>query len=167
MRPLPAIIVLGALLASCATPYGEMGPLGGVRGSRISEDVAQITASGNAYTDADTIQRFALRRAAEETVLDGFDLFRIIGRGDQTRTGTQTTAFATGRYNWATGFGYSMPVVKPGETLMIKMIKGPRPDPMPDGEFDAHEVLKFIASADANSDRKHCAADASGRIVCQ
>src|ERR1700761_5778180 len=38
------------------------------------------------------------------------------------------------------GSSFSMPIVKPGQSLIIKMVKGPRPDPMPDGEFDAREV---------------------------
>ncbi|MHB8529628.1 MAG: CC0125/CC1285 family lipoprotein [Caulobacteraceae bacterium] len=147
---------MGAL-AACSTPYQQMGVLGGVNAVRITQDTAQITARGNAYTDPDVIQRYALRRAAEETINDGYDLFRIGGDTDRSLNGSQSFGFATGNRRSVFGSAFSMPVIKPGETLMIKMYKGPRPDPMPDGLFDAHEVLRFAEAAAASKDHKDCA----------
>ena len=56
---------------------------------RITEDTAQIRAIGNANTDPDTVERYALRRAAEETIQDGFDLFRIVRVADRTTGGIE------------------------------------------------------------------------------
>jgi hypothetical protein len=154
-------------LVGCATPYQEMGILGGVKATRITEDTAQITATGNALVDVDTIQQYALRRAAEETVNDGFDLFRIVGDADRTSSGYETGSFSTGNRRGAWGFGYSMPVVKPGQTITIRMLKGPRPDPMPDGEFDAREVLKFLGQAGASSQHRNCAKQPDGSMKCE
>lgn len=154
-------------LCACATPYQEMGVLGGVQAVRITEDTAQIRASGNAYTDPDTIQRYALRRAAEETVADGFDLFRIDTVMDRTAAGSASMALANGgrRGFWASGF--SAPIIKPGQTIMIKMLRGARPDPMPDGEYDAHEVLKYLGEAAASADHKDCTPGPDGKVICR
>ncbi|HEY1750318.1 MAG TPA: hypothetical protein VGG29_03590 [Caulobacteraceae bacterium] len=140
--PISALLLLGA----CETPYTALGPNGGVRAYRITADTAQVTAAGNAYTDPDTVQRYALRRAAEETIDDGFDLFRIVETTDRTRSGETTFGSAIGGRYSVFGTGYTMPIVRPGESLTIKMMKGPRPDPMPDGLYDAHEVLKYLAA---------------------
>ena len=73
-----------------------------------------------------------------------------------------------GRYSWA--FGYSAPVVKPGQSLVIKMIKGPRPDPMPEDEYDAHELLQFMGasrSGGATSDHRNCNPGPDGRMICR
>ena len=166
MRFVP-FLVAAAALAGCTTPYQEMGVLGGVRAARITEDTAQITAVGNGYTDVATIQRYALRRAAEETVNDGFDLFRIGDAADTTRQGSESFGSAYGTRYGAFASGWSMPVIKPGQVLMIKMLHGPAPSPVPDGEFDAHEVLKYLAQGDASADHRHCAPDAAGKVVCQ
>ncbi|HEY5070524.1 MAG TPA: hypothetical protein VII63_00690 [Caulobacteraceae bacterium] len=151
-----SMLACALALASCATPYQEMGALGGVKAVRITEDTTQITARGNAYTDPDTIQRYALRKAAEETIADGFDLFRIGSEADRTLNGAQSFGYAAGNRYSVFGSAFSMPIVKPGQTLIIKMSKGPRPDPMPDGMFDAHEVLRFAEAADASKDHKDC-----------
>ncbi|MFI4933035.1 MAG: CC0125/CC1285 family lipoprotein [Caulobacterales bacterium] len=163
---LPVVIAASLILIGCATPYGEMGYMGGVRAVRITDDTAQITAAGNAYTDVDTIQRYALRRAAEETVADGFDLFKVASSADRTATGEQSFGSAYGNRFALFGTSTSMPVIKPGQSLMIKMVHGPRPDPMPDGEFDAREVLKYLAGADASRDHRDCST-IDGKVVCK
>lgn len=137
-------LAVALMLAGCATPYQEMGLLGGVKATRITDDTAQITAAGNAYTDADTIQQYALRRAAEETIADGFDLFRIASGADRTRTGSESFGSYSGNRWGVWGSSFSMPIIKPGQSLMIRMLKGPKPNPMPDGLFDAREVLAHL-----------------------
>ncbi|HWA60781.1 MAG TPA: hypothetical protein VG939_05370 [Caulobacteraceae bacterium] len=160
-------IFAGLTLTACATPYQEMGALGGVRAVRITQDTAQITASGNGYTDPDTIQRYALRRAAEETIADGFDFFRIVRDQDRTTAGSATYGSATGNRYGIWGWSFSEPIIKPGQSLMIKMTKGPPPNPRPDDLFDAHDVLAHLAGTPYGGDRRDCAPDASGRIVCK
>jgi len=145
-----------------------MGAVGGVRAARISDDTAQITAAGNAYTDADTVQRYALRRAAEETISDGFDLFRVQGAADRTAIASAAFSSATATRYGVFGSSFSMPIIKPGETITIRMLKGPAPAPLPDGEFDAHEVLKYLAGTPyGGADHKDCHTGADGKVVCQ
>lgn len=131
-------------LAGCSTTYQRLNVLGGVQANRISEDAAQVTARGNVFTDPDVTQRYVLRRAAEETIADGYDLFRVTTDLDRTRALIGSFVYSTVEGNAFSGPGVSAAFVKPGETLIIKMSKGPRPNPMPDGEFDAREVIKYL-----------------------
>lgn len=143
-----AVAAIGALatLTACATPYQEMSFTGGVKATRIAADTAIITARGNAYTDPDTVQTYALRRAAEETLADGFDLFRIESDQDRTAVGSQSFGTASASRYAIIGTSFSMPIVKPGQTLVIRMTKGPKPQPTPDGLFDAHEVAQYMGA---------------------
>ncbi len=146
-KTITGALAAGALvaLAGCATPYQQMSLTGGVKATRVTADTVLITAKGNAYTDQDTIQSYALRRAAEETIADGYDLFRIAADTDRTQSGSQSFGYAAGGRRSVLGGAFSMPIVFPGQSLTIRMSKGPRPDPMPDGLFDAHEVLGYLA----------------------
>lgn len=167
MLRLLTAVALGAALAGCATPYQEMGFTGGVQATQITGDTFQVTARGNAYTDADTIQRYALRKSAEQTLQRGYDLFLIGGAEDRTQFGTQSfaTANSTG-WGSAWGTGTSWQLVKPGQTLMVKMLRYPPPDPLPPGMFDAREVLSFLTPP-PKVDQKDCAVGGSGKVVCQ
>ena len=51
--------------------------------------------------------------------------------------------------------------------MMIKMLKGPVAGPLPDGEYDAHDVVKYLTTAIANSDHRDCVTAASGKVVCK
>lgn len=144
-----------------------MGLLGGVEAARITDDTVQIRAQGNGYTDPDTIQRYALRKAAEETINDGFDLFRIDTSLDRTRVGSESFASASGDRYGGFASAFSMPIIKPGQSLMIRMLKGPRPDPMPDGEYDAREVLKYLVDSTGDADHRDCAPGTDGKIICR
>lgn len=166
MRAALPILALAALTA-CATPYQPMGLLGGVTATRIADDTAQIRASGNAYTDPDLIQRYALRRAAEETIADGYDLFRIENVSDRTTVGSETYGSATGTRYGVFGSAFSMPVIKPGQTLTIRMLRGEKPNPMPDNEYDAREVLRYLVDTTGNADHRNCAPGPDGKIVCR
>src|SRR5580658_8637631 len=162
-----SLIAAAAILTACATPYQEMGAIGGVKAVRITNDTVQITAAGNAYTDADTIERYALRRAAEETVNDGFDLFRIANTADRTAVGSESFGSASSTKYGVFGSSFSMPVIKPGETLTIRMLRGPASKPLPDGEYDAREVLRFLAGTPCGADHRDCHPGPDGKITCQ
>jgi|GEM_PF-1571797 len=141
-----AVAVLAMMmLAGCATPYQEMGLLGGVSATQITKDTFQITARGNGYTDADTVERYALRKSAETTLASGFDLFLIGGDKNRSTSMRMSSGYAYGGYNWASGWGFSQELLKPGQTLMVKMFRGELPDPAPPGMFDARDVLSHLA----------------------
>lgn len=140
------LCLAGLALASCATPYQEMGFLGGVQAVQITHDTFQITARGNGYTDPDTIQRFALRKAAETTLANGYDYFAVGGEADRSRSSMVTSGYASGGRGWASGFSTTSNIFKPGQTVLIKAFKGKLPEPAPAGMFDAHELMKYLGT---------------------
>lgn len=144
MWRLGAVVATACSLAACATPYQPMGALGGVDSVRIDETTLQVTARGNAYTDADQIQRYVLRKAAEETLAAGYDLFQIGQEQDRSRVGSRGTGFASGADGgaWFAGSGWTM--IKPGQTVLVRMLRGEKPADAPLGLYDAREVLRFM-----------------------
>ncbi len=136
----PRVLAFLLTLSACATPYQEMGLLGGVEAHRISSDTAQIVAKGNAYTDASVIQRYVLRKAAEETLADGFDYFDISSGNDESQHGSVGSAYGGGRFSSAWFLTSSWEMIKPGQTILIRMLHAPAPEPLPPNVFNAHEV---------------------------
>ena len=148
------------LLAGCQTPYQEQGLLGGVHAQRLDSQTAVITAKGNAYTGATTVRLYAIRRAAEETLADGFDWFSIDGSQDISRSGTivhpgtytsnttaDVSAVGNTAYGTATTTGFSTPgsvqtYIKPGQEVVIHMFKGEKPSGSQG--FVAREVLSYL-----------------------
>ena len=134
-------------LTGCATPYQEMGMLGGVQANQITHDTFQITARGNGYTDPDTIQRYALRKAVETTLAAGFDYFVIRDEADRSRAAQVGYGNATYHRGVASAFSYSGTVFKPGQSVMIKAYKGQPPEPSPPSVYNAHEIVQYMAGA--------------------
>ena len=133
-------------LASCVTPYQPMGLLGGVSATQISGDTFQITARGNGYTDPDAIQRYALRKAAETTLAAGFDYFAVGEEADRSRSGQVTYGSVQAHHGWASGFSVTGNIFKPGQTVLIRCIKGDMPKPLPPGTYNAHEVVQYLST---------------------
>lgn len=160
-----ALAVACLALSACATPYGEMGLMGGVSVQRIDETTFEVLAKGNGFTDQETISHFVMRKAAEETVADGYDLFMIADSRDRSHFSTFTTAgtiqtSTTGEatvvgnqiMGSATSTGYYTPptthhIFKPGEAATVRMFRGAKPNIAPQNLYDAREVLKFMTPA--------------------
>jgi len=124
--------LLAALLGACATPYQEARPgnLGGYVTRRVSHDMFQIAFLGNADTDAARVKDFALLRAAEVTLQNGFRYFVIRDTRDLTRqrvietsssARTAVSMGAGGRYreNMQT-YGLPIKYQTPGLALLIQ-----------------------------------------------
>ena len=60
-----ALAEAAMLLGGCSTRYQEMGFTGRVASEQMSADVFRIKSSGNAYTEATTVQDYVLLKAAE------------------------------------------------------------------------------------------------------
>lgn len=134
-------------LAACSTTYGKMGLAGGVAAASITSDTFRISASGNGYTDAATIQDYALLKAAETTLGAGKTHFTIVGDRDATSTTTQQTSGSFS--SWGGGFvtynpGVNYNVVKPGQDLMIRVWSPAPKDALPPNTFNAQEVFDNI-----------------------
>ena len=71
--------VLGLVLCACATGYQPSNFTGGYTDIKTSGQVWNIRYGGNGYTTAETVQTFWLYHAAELTLAQGYDGFRILG----------------------------------------------------------------------------------------
>lgn len=147
---------LAAVVSACATPYQEMGLLGGVEAVQIDSNTLRVSARGNGFTDIRKMKDYALLKAAEETVAHGYDVFEVIGTENVTRTLHQSsTSYA---YAPVTVFGPNGPsfggasvpvsssetVIKPGEDIVIRMFKGQKASDAPGNVFAAREVIAFL-----------------------
>lgn len=77
-------------LAACATetPYGPAPQDGryGYAESRIEADRYRVSFSGNSLTDLETVENYLLYRAAELTLQQGGDWFKVVNRDTDSKT---------------------------------------------------------------------------------
>lgn len=150
--------IIGAVaLMGCATPYQAQGFRGGFSETRFDETTYQIAFKGNAFVSPDTVQKYVLYRAAELTIQSGFDHFVIVGVQDRTQSaelvtpGTATTrttynAFTPDTVSARSTTTYSperrTQVIKPGQSVTIKMGKGPKPER--DNAYEASTLIAYL-----------------------
>jgi hypothetical protein len=147
-----ALVFLFLALTACATPYQNMGFMGGVEAQRMTADTYRIVARGNGYTGATAIQDYTMLKAAETTKQTGGTHFAIISAADASRTGTVVTpgqvqtsvvgnmAFTT--YSPAMAYNY----VKPGQDTYIRVFTITPGKPTPQGLFSADEIIQFVGT---------------------
>lgn len=79
------------LLAGCATGYSERDFFGnGYTDVRIRPDSFLISFNANQFTHPDKVTQYALLRASELTLQNGYKYFTIVSTRDQTSTQTYT-----------------------------------------------------------------------------
>jgi hypothetical protein len=138
------------LLSGCATKYQEMGFTGGVVAEPVMTDVYRIVARGNAYTSADRVQDFVLLKAAETTLAAGGSYFVIMDQSDRTKVAVgQTPGVAqtsimghTAITTYTPGATYN--VVKPGEALIIRVLRLSSGESPPVGAWPAQDLANTI-----------------------
>ena len=87
-------LVMAAGLSACstATPYQPDRPgqsvSGGYSEIKLAPDRYRVTFEGNRLTSRETVEGYLLYRAAELTLVDGYDGFSIIERNVERRTET-------------------------------------------------------------------------------
>ena len=153
------IIAACLTLTACATPYQDMGYRGGVKVIQLDAHTFIVQSKGNAYTDKTMVVLYALRKAAEQTLANGDEWFRVKGGADADRrqpvvvpgsSSSYTNASVMGVLKMATGTattntyttpGYTETYIKPGAVVVFESGRGPKPDKAK----DAREVLKYLA----------------------
>lgn len=135
------LIGLSALLimffSGCASSYQPEGLGGGYQEVQLDEDVFKVSFRGNGYTKRERATDFALLRAGEVTLQNGYKYFAIIDTQNYSKTGTYTTpttyrtsgnvygygntAYYSGT-TYATG-GQTFNISKPRSTNTIKCFK--------------------------------------------
>jgi hypothetical protein len=147
---LTAIVVCSCILGSCATKYQEMGFSGGVSAQPVMTDVYRIQARGNAYTGSAAVQDFYLLKAAETTLAAGGSHFLIIGAENQTsRSVGQTPGYANTSVVGGTAFmtytpGATYDIIKPGQDVMVKVLRIRAGETPPQGAFPAVDIVHTI-----------------------
>lgn len=138
---------LGVTLAACSTTYGKMGLTGGVAAAPVTSDTYRISARGNGFTDATTVQDYVLLKAAETAIGAGQSHFTIISNRDASNTSYGQTAGSFN--NWGGGFvtynpGVTYDIVKPGEDLMVRVWTPKKGEALPPNTFNAQEVFNNV-----------------------
>ncbi|MGL5264341.1 MAG: CC0125/CC1285 family lipoprotein [Candidatus Rhabdochlamydia sp.] len=79
------------LLSGCATSYKALGFNGGYSEIRKTPDSFMVTFTGNGYTSQEKVMQYALRRASELTLQNGYKYFSVISSTDQTKSHNYST----------------------------------------------------------------------------
>jgi hypothetical protein len=151
-------LALGILLtlASCETPTAYQpapGPLAvGYSEARIEPGRYRVTFRGGPGAPGAEVDDYALLRAAELALRDGYDWFRVTGRSGEARSGGAGALSIGGGsaefgHGGGVGFGVGTTIPLGGgpaltRTLEIQMGRGPTPDE-PD-VYDARGVRTAI-----------------------
>jgi hypothetical protein len=136
--------------AFCATKYQDMGFTGGVMAEPVMTDVYRIVARGNGYTSADRVQDFVLLKAAETTLAAGGNYFVLVDDKNRTSVVTgQTPATAQTNVVGNTAFttyspGATYNIVRPGEALIIRVLRLRPNEAPPAGAFPAQDIANTI-----------------------
>ena len=150
-----ATVMLAACVTAVGTPYGPADEKGfGYQETKLEADRFRISFSGDGATPVDVVEEYALLRAAELTLENGYDWFRVIGRsidGDE-RGGVDVGAgFGSGNYGRrrgvSVGVGGNLGRVGARQfftaRLEILMGKGAQPDDSSE-IYDAQSIVDSI-----------------------
>lgn len=153
------VVAILAALSACATPYQDMGFMGGVKASQIDATTLRVHASGNAFTDPEKTQNYVMLKAAQETQRLGYDLFLVVDSQDRVKTDYtalpgSTTSYTSGYVsdfgnlhattNTYTSPGHIVSSEKPRSDIVIKLYKGPKPQNSPPTLYAASEVIQYL-----------------------
>ncbi len=153
-----AAAALAAACASAPTPYAPATGASsyGYSEQKIEADRYAIRFNGNRATAANAAQDYALLRAAEITLRDGYEWFAVVDRAapDQsTRSSNPNVSVGVGGTSGSFGSGVSTGVgisfggggartVREPAALEVKMGSGPRPDQA--NVYDAQSVVDTL-----------------------
>jgi hypothetical protein len=132
------VVVVPMLVAGCATPYQEMGFLGGVKAQQITATSYRIVSRGNGYTARTDVQDYVLLKAAETTKEAGYTHFALVSAADASQV-SYDTSYGRG---WAT----TSTSIKPGEDAYIRVFRLRPGEQAPANSFLAEEIIRFVGS---------------------
>ena len=159
MKPLIALAFSAALLSACATAAPTVyGPQTAPRGAgyteyRLESGRYRVTFQGNPGAPVNQVSDYALLRAAELALRDGYDWFRVADRmTQQTGSGSGSTLSiggGSGSYGRSSAVGVGLGTsfnLGPGPAVSSSMEvvfgKGPRPR---DGDvYDARDIVQTV-----------------------
>lgn len=134
-------ILLSIILAGCATPYQELGALGGVSAAQTGKDTFRISARTNGYTDPAAAQDFVLMKAAETAQQHGATHFSIIDESDVTRTG------------YAVAGSVAMRIRYPSQDTNIRIFSLRSGEKPPTNAYVAEDTIRYVSPRLKNPQR--------------
>lgn len=159
--------IAGAMLAglaACATPTPYQPAIDtpyGFAEQRIEPDRYRVTFSGNTITDRETVENYLLLRAAELTLQQGYEYFRVVTRDTDAETRQYATSAYPGygfnahyryyhpRYGWYGPYSPFFNDVEVRESTRYQAIAeikfGPGPYPDAANVFNAREVARNLS----------------------
>ena len=149
-----AAALLGLALAACTTAPTVYGPATtadamGWRATRIEQDRYRVSFRANPDLKAPQVEDLALRRAAEITIQDGYEWFRVVTRntelvGGRPNGGTSVgVGGSSGSFGSGVGVGIGMdlsPDTRKYETAM-EILLGRGAKPADTNAYDARAIL--------------------------
>jgi hypothetical protein len=124
-----AVLSVAFGVCAYAAPYGASD----ISTSQIDPATLQITARNDAHSTPETIQRYVLRRAAEETSERGFDLFLLLPSSRDLNTMPAPSG--------------AIAAIAPDnarESVLVMMFHGEKPSNAPGNLYRAIDVLEPI-----------------------
>lgn len=147
------ILLIGACATAVGTPYAPANRQGyGYVSTKIEGDRFRVSFAGDGATPADVVEDYALLRAAELAVENGYDWFRIVGRSlDEDEKGGVGLGAGVGGggRNVGVRVGGNLGTVgaKKFYTSKLEILcgKGEKPDAATGGEiYDARSLIDAI-----------------------
>ncbi len=95
-----AVVFIALVVAGCATPtpYGPALDGKGYSELQTENDRFRVSFSGNSLTPRETVESYLLYRAAEITLQQGYDRFRIVERDVESKTSYYNNYAASSGY---------------------------------------------------------------------
>ncbi len=142
MKKIFVALVTSLFVSGCLqTEYQADGLTGGYSDEMTGPNTATVLFKGNAFTKATDVRKFALRRAAELTVKEGFDYFLLEASDNFTKTKKlasniqcNTIGYSTSCYDYGGGT-----TSHPRTSIDIRMFKGKAPNQT--GYYDARYLI--------------------------
>ena len=143
------------MLAACATPYGDMGLLGGTEVEEVGAETLVVRAKGNGFTSQETVDDFAFLRVAEEAQSRGYAAFQLLEGRDILKEEMVHIRGLSQEQTRVNRFGYRETVttydagsnvvsMEPGSEIVVRLLPGPVQEPVPSDVFVAADVIRFL-----------------------
>ena len=100
------VVLLSVLMAACSSsttyqPAEKRGAYGYTE-TALGKDRYRVTFTGNTVTDKETVNDYALLRAAELTLQEGYDWFQLVNRDTESKSRSSSTISGVNEFGGGT-----------------------------------------------------------------
>ena len=140
------MVAISILQIACATSYQPKSLTGGYEDYQLQNNLFEVSFEGNGYTSESRARNFALYRAAEVSLENGYRYFEVLSssRGNRNsvirgRTTASVRPDYAGGYTVQANQSPDIVVRRPRYTIMIRLVEEETSNAM-----SARQVLKSI-----------------------